>query len=195
MGLYGGSFNPAHSGHLHVAQTARRNLRLDRVVWLVSPQNPLKATDQTAALERRMERVKTLAKGPANIVSDLESRAGVQFTIDTVRLLKARFPEVCFVWIMGADSLATFHRWRGWADIARELPICVVARPGASLRGRLSPAARRFPAARKPADAAGRLSRMPPPAWTFLTAPLNFESSTRLRVLERNGKSSVTMSG
>lgn len=195
VGLYGGSFNPAHSGHLHVAKTARRRLGLDGVVWLVSPQNPLKAKKDTAALERRIQGVVKLAKAPGNIVSDVESRAGVQYTIDTVRLLKARFPEVRFVWIMGADSLATFHRWKGWTDIAREVPICVVARPGASLRAHLSPAARRFPAARKPAAAAAAFGQMSPPAWIYLNAPLNFESSTQLRGRETSGESSLPMSG
>jgi nicotinate-nucleotide adenylyltransferase len=117
VGLYGGSFNPAHEGHAHVAETAKRRLRLDRVIWLVSPQNPLKARHETADLAERMTGARALAKGPGMIVTDVETQLGSAYTIDTVRALKQRFPGVKFVWIMGADSLATFHRWRGWTQI------------------------------------------------------------------------------
>jgi nicotinate-nucleotide adenylyltransferase len=181
VGLFGGSFNPAHGGHAHVAETARERLRLDRVIWLVSPQNPLKPSHETAGLARRMDGARRLARGPAMIVSDAEGRLGAQYTIDTVRALKARFPGVRFVWIMGADGLADFHRWRGWTELMREIPIAVVARPGVALKCHASPAARRFARFRRPAARAASLPGATPPAWVFLRAPLNFESSTRLR--------------
>jgi nicotinate-nucleotide adenylyltransferase len=181
VGLFGGSFNPAHEGHAHVAETALRRLRLDRVVWLVSPQNPLKPTHETAALTRRVRGALRFAQGPSMIVSDAETRIGAFYTIDTLRVLKARFPGVCFVWVMGADSLAQFHRWRGWGQIMRETPVAVVARPGATLKSRTAPAARRFARARIPASAAASLACRRPPAWVYLTAPLNFTSSTALR--------------
>src|SRR5687767_5931851 len=104
VGLFGGSFNPAHEGHAHVAETARRRLALDRVIWLVSPQNPLKSAHETAPLKDRMAGVRGHARGRAMVVSDAEARLGAQYSIDTVRALKARFPGVHFVWIMGADS-------------------------------------------------------------------------------------------
>jgi nicotinate-nucleotide adenylyltransferase len=181
VGLFGGSFNPAHEGHAHVAETARKRLRLDRVIWLVSPQNPLKPTDETAALTRRMRNVRRLAQGPSMIVSDAETAIGSRYTIDTLRVLKGRYPGVCFVWIMGADSLATFHRWRGWTQIMREAPVAVVSRPWTALKARTSPAARRFAFARIPAAAAPSLPCRRPPAWVYLTSPLNFTSSTALR--------------
>jgi nicotinate-nucleotide adenylyltransferase len=180
VGLYGGSFNPPHAGHLHVAQTARVRLGLDRVIWLVSPQNPLKA-DQPADLTERMAQTRALARGPAMIVSDLESRLGVAHTVNVIRILKARFPGVKFVWLMGADNLAGFHNWRGWADILRLAPVAVVARPGFMLKGATAVAARRFSRSRRSSDAARTLADRPPPAWVFLTAPLNFTSSTTLR--------------
>jgi nicotinate-nucleotide adenylyltransferase len=181
VGLFGGSFDPAHPGHAHVAETARRRLRLDRVIWLVSPQNPLKSNHETADLAERMAGARSLARGPDMIVSDLESRVGSQYTVDIVRMLKARFPGVHFVWIMGADSLATFHRWRGWTQILQEVPVAVVSRPWISLKSRFSPAARRYARYRIPsADAAGLATRRPP-AWVFLRGPLNFQSSTALR--------------
>jgi nicotinate-nucleotide adenylyltransferase len=191
VGLYGGSFNPAHKGHVHVAETARKRLGLDRVVWLVSPQNPLKSADATVELGVRMAGVRRLAqglgargngaRGRGMIVSDIERRIGTRYTIDTVRWLKARFPTVRFVWIMGADSLASFHRWRGWADLAREVPIAVVSRPGFSPRGRLSPLARRFASHRRPAREGILLARRAVPAWIYLEAPFHAVSSTALR--------------
>lgn len=181
VGLYGGSFNPAHEGHAHVAETARRRLGLQLVVWLVSPQNPLKASHDTAPLGARMASARAQADGPSMVVSDLESRLGVNYTVDALRLLKARYPLVRFVWIMGADGLAQFHRWRGWTQILQTVPTAVIARPSVSLRARLAPAARRFAHARIPLAASHRLADMSPPAWVFLDGPLNFQSSTRLR--------------
>jgi len=181
VGLFGGSFNPAHEGHAHVAETARKRLRLDRVIWLVSPQNPLKPTHETEVLTRRVWNALRFAQGPSMIVSDAETRIGSRYTIDTLRVLKARYPAVCFVWVMGADSLADFHRWRGWTQIMREVPVAVVARPWSSLKSRTSPVARRFASARIAASAAPTLPCRQPPAWVYLTGPLNFTSSTALR--------------
>ena len=181
VGLFGGSFNPAHAGHAHVAETALRRLGLDRVIWLVSPQNPLKPTHETAAMTRRIWGALRYAQGPSMIVSDAETRIGSYYTIDTLRVLKARYPGVCFVWIMGADSLASFHRWRGWTQIMRETPVAVIARPWAAVKSRSSPAAARFAFARLPARSARTLPCREPPAWVYLTAPLNFTSSTALR--------------
>lgn len=180
VGLYGGSFNPAHEGHAHVAETALARLGLDRVIWLVSPQNPLKRR-QPADLAGRMAAVRAIARGPSMIVSDLEARIGSAYTVDVIRVLKARFPGVKFVWVMGADNLAGFHHWRGWTGIMRLVPVAVVARPGYVLAGGLSAAARRFAHARRPAAAAARLAEAKPPAWVYLTAPLKFISSTALR--------------
>jgi nicotinate-nucleotide adenylyltransferase len=164
-----------------VARTAARRLGLDRVLWLVSPQNPLKSTDETADLAQRLTAVRGAARGPRMIVSDLEAPLGSRYTVDTLRWLKGRYPGVRFVWIMGADSLAGFHRWRGWAQIARDTPLAVVSRPGAALRGRLSPMARRFASGRVDPAAARSLPGRPAPAWTYLAAPYHHVSSTLLR--------------
>lgn len=187
VGLYGGSFNPAHEGHAHVAETARRRLGLDRVIWLVSPQNPLKARADTASLAERMVGARRMAHGPAMIVSDAETRMGTQYTIDTLRVLKVLYPGVRFVWIMGADSLAGFHRWRGWTQIMATVPVAVVSRPWISLKSRSGPAARRFARARIPSAQARGLPTTRAPAWVFLRGPLNFTSSTALRERMRRG--------
>ena len=187
VGLYGGSFNPAHEGHAHVAETARRRLRLDRVIWLVSPQNPLKSSHETASLESRLAGARRFARGRAMVVSAAETKIGSTYTIDTLRVLKARFPGVKFVWVMGADSLATFHRWRGWTDIMRLMPVAVIARPGSLLDSRTAPAAARFARYRIPAAQAGLLPNLEAPAWTYLTAPLNHRSSTAIRATRAAG--------
>jgi len=179
VGLYGGSFNPVHDGHLQVARTAKARLGLDRVIWLVTPGNPLKAAP--TGLEARLRAVKARMADPSMIVSGLEARTASRFSLDTVRILKAHYPGVKFVWIMGADNLASFHRWRGWTEIMRQVPVAIVARPGAMLSGLSSPAARRFAHARIPASRAKRLPLMTAPAWVFLPTPLNFASSTALR--------------
>ena len=185
VGLFGGSFNPAHEGHAHVAETAKRRLKLDKVIWLVSPQNPLKPTHETADLAERMAGARARAGERGMEVSDAETRIGARYTIDTLRALKARYPRVRFVWIMGADSLATFHRWRGWTQIMREVPVAVVSRPWIALKARFSPAARRFARHRIPSSRAALLPGMAPPAWVFLRGPFNFQSSTALRERQR----------
>ena len=187
VGLFGGSFNPAHDGHAHVAETALQRLDLDRVVWLVSPQNPLKDTSQTAPLAERLASARMWAPGPRMIVSDFETRAGTRWTIDTLRAMKARHPGVRFVWLMGSDNLESFHRWRCWTDIMRMMPVAVIARPGSLLESRSAPAARRFAGHRVAASEARLLARMQAPAWTYLTAPLNPSSSTALRARSRTG--------
>jgi len=180
VGLFGGTFNPAHAGHVHVAETARKRLGLDLVVWLVAPRNPLKA--RPAPLKVRANSARRLARG-TSVVSNAEEALGSRYTIDTVRRLKARFPAVRFVWIMGSDSLAGLARWRDWIGLMHEIPIAVVARPGASLAALTSPVARRFARARLPARAARRLASRTPPAWVYLVGPWNYASSTALRQL------------
>ncbi len=184
VGLYGGSFHPAHAGHSHVAETALKRIGLDRVIWLVSPRNPLKAAGAEDNLGERCQSARAWASGPRMIVSDAEARfsgRGPRYTVDTVRWFKARFPAVHFVWIMGADNLAQLHRWKGWASLMREIPIAVVSRPGVAVGGRFAPAALRFSGGRLPATAARRLPYMRPPAWIYLTAPYRPVSSTALR--------------
>jgi nicotinate-nucleotide adenylyltransferase len=188
VGLYGGSFNPPHAGHAHVAEVAMRRLGLDRVIWLVTPGNPLKDPGALEPLSERMAQVRRLAGSPGMIVSDVESRIGSRYTVDTVRWFKGRFPGVRFVWLMGADNLAGFHRWKGWRDLMAEVPMAVVSRPGVALRSRFSPMARSFAADRMPAARARALADAAPPAWVYLPAPFRFVSSTALRDLRlKNG--------
>ncbi|WP_304074030.1 nicotinate-nucleotide adenylyltransferase [Maricaulis maris] len=180
VGLFGGSFDPPHEGHLHVARTALRRLGLDQVWWLVSPQNPLKgapADDFT----RRYAAVSKLARQPGMRVSDIETRLGSTRTIDLLNHLKHSHPGVRFIWIMGADNLAGIHRWAQWTQIFQACPVAVIARPQDAVRARLSHAARQFASSRIRESMATALPLQTAPAWTYLTERLHSHSSTALR--------------
>jgi nicotinate-nucleotide adenylyltransferase len=181
IGLLGGSFNPAHQAHRHISLIALRRLKLDAVWWLVSPQNPLKSTTGMATLERRLAKAREVAGHPDIHVSAAEIALGTQFTIDTLEALTAKFPKAHFVWLMGGDSLASFHLWRRWKAIAKLLPIAVVARPGFTIRALSSPAAQFLDDARIDDSQAATLAEQEAPAWTFLRERLDPTSATALR--------------
>jgi nicotinate-nucleotide adenylyltransferase len=181
IGLLGGSFNPAHGGHLHLSLLALKLLDLDEVWWLVSPQNPLKAVRGMAPFAERLASAEALARHPRIRVTDIEARLGTRFTADTVAALKRRFPQARFVWLMGADNLVQIPRWERWTEIFRAVPIAVFARPSYSLRGLSSPAARRFARRRVGPSAARRLADIAPPAWAFLPTRLDARSATAIR--------------
>jgi nicotinate-nucleotide adenylyltransferase len=131
IGLLGGSFNPAHRGHRHISTEALRTLGLDEIWWLVSPGNPLKeGASDMAPFEARIASARRIARCAPIRVSDFEQREKVRFTIDTVRLLKRRYPRHRFIWLLGSDTLPKFHKWRDWRGLAREVPIAVIRRPG-----------------------------------------------------------------
>jgi nicotinate-nucleotide adenylyltransferase len=179
IGLLGGSFNPAHDGHVHASELALKQLRLDRVWWLVSPQNPLKPVAGMASLETRLRSARQLARHPRITVTDLESTLGTRFTVDTLKGLKRRFPLVQFVWLIGSDNLLQMPRWRAWKDIFATVPVAVIARPGSVLAARCGPAATRFRRAYVRANS--HLSVMPPPIWTMLDGKRSGASATFLR--------------
>ena len=129
-GLLGGSFNPAHGAHRAVSRFALEALGLDEVWWLVSPGNPLKPKKGMAALDARVRSAKAIARRAPIKVTAIERELGTVYTIDTLRALKQRFRRRQFVWLMGADNLAQFHLWKDWREIAEEMPIAVVNRPG-----------------------------------------------------------------
>jgi nicotinate-nucleotide adenylyltransferase len=173
IGLLGGSFNPAHEGHLYVSEIARKALKLDYVWWLVSPGNPLKPEPDPLAV--RLARARVAARHhPFIRVTDIEQRMGTRYTIDTVKMLKRRFPHACFVWLMGSDNLEQFARWRRWQQIAAIIPIAVVRRPGSVLAPLSAPLARRLGVARHLVAA---------PSLVMLDGRRNWNSSTALRTL------------
>lgn len=181
IGLYGGSFNPPHSGHRHVSLLALRRLRLDRIWWLVTPGNPLKEALGLPPLPARMQAAAEVAAHPRIWVTGVEQQVGTRYTADVIRHLQRRAPSLRFVWIMGSDNLAQLHLWRRWMEIAAALPIAVVNRPGTLAAALSAPAARALSAHRIDEADAARLAIQRPPAWTFLTAPRSPASSTELR--------------
>jgi nicotinate-nucleotide adenylyltransferase len=181
IGLFGGSFNPPHDGHRQIALIALRKLRLDAIWWLVTPGNPLKAATGLPSLEARMQAVATLAAHPRMAVSGVEAEFRTRYTADLAGLLKARLPTVRFVWIMGGDNLATFHRWDRWRDIAAAFPIAVINRPGSLSAPLASPAARALAQYRIAESASRDLAGRIPPAWVYINAPRTAASSTGIR--------------
>ena len=177
VGLLGGSFDPAHAGHVHATRQALARLGLDRVWWLVSPGNPLKPRGP-APMDERLGRARALMRHPRVAVTDVEARLGTRHTARTIAALRRRHPGVRFVWIMGADNLATFHRWEDWRAILAQVPVAVMARPGAGLRALHAPAATAYRRFRVPPAGLG-LRR--PPAWAFVAMPLHPASSTAIR--------------
>jgi nicotinate-nucleotide adenylyltransferase len=181
IGLLGGSFNPAHDGHLHISRMALRRLALDQVWWLVSPGNPLKQGQDMADVSVRLASARAAARHPRVRPTDIECRLGTRYTVDTVAHLQSRFPRTRFVWLMGADNLVQFHRWRGWLRLARLVPIAVFDRPGYSFGPVHARAARRLAPDRVPLCAAAGLVERPPPAWVFLPIRRHEASATAIR--------------
>jgi len=180
IGLLGGSFDPAHAGHAHITREAMKRFGLDRVWWLVSPGNPLKA-QSPAPLEKRLAAARAVIEHPRVCVTDIEARIGTRYTAETLERLRALYPGVHFVWLMGADNLASFHLWDRWQWIMENVPIGVIARPGQRLPARHPKAADRYPFYRVPAGASQMLGRMQAPAWCFVNIPMVAISSTEIR--------------
>lgn len=185
IGLLGGSFNPPHEGHLHISETALKRLGLDYVWWLVSPQNPLKPTHETAPLDARIALAGRLVHGRRVVVSDAEQSLGTRYTVDTLKAIKRRFPGVHFVWLMGSDNLASFHRWKAWPAIAELMPVAVVMRPGSMLAPLQAKAMQRFWRARR--RKMRDFGRASPPAFVIVGGRRNPQSSTALRAAQLGG--------
>lgn len=180
IGLLGGSFDPAHAGHAHITREALRRFGLDRIWWLVSPGNPLKARGP-APMAQRLERARLVMPDPRVEITDLEARLGTRYTAQTLRRLRALYPGVRFVWLMGADNLVQFHRWDDWHSILHMVPVGVLARPGMRIAARLSTTAQIYRGARLPDGAAQCLAQTPAPAWCLVNIPMNDLSSSAIR--------------
>jgi nicotinate-nucleotide adenylyltransferase len=179
--LLGGSFNPAHEGHLHISQVALRVLGLDRVIWLVSPQNPLKSDSDMARMSDRVTSARQIARDPRIEVSTIENAMGTQYTVDTLSVLTRRFPATHFVWLMGADNLEQLPKWERWTCIMEAVPVAIIDRPGSGLKAQLGKVATRYAWARIDADAAATLPLTTPPAWTYIHARLHPLSASAIR--------------
>ncbi|WP_048837253.1 nicotinate-nucleotide adenylyltransferase [Acetobacter cibinongensis] len=197
IGLLGGSFNPAHAGHLAIARRALQALKLDQVWFMVSPGNPLKAVEGMAPFARRMASVLALVDGHRLIATDIEARLGTRYTLDTVRKLHRRFPAVQFVWLTGADGFATLSRWKGWKNLVKQVPIAVMPRPGQNTAALHGVAGHYMARWRIPARRAALLPTLKPPVWAFLPGRQTGISATSIRQSGAfdSGASHITPSG
>jgi len=178
IGLLGGSFDPAHDGHVLITQEAIKRFGLDRVWWLVSPGNPLKEKGP-AALEQRMERAHQVMRDPRVVVTDIESRLGTRYTAASLHALRRHYPGVRFIWLMGADNLVQFDKWHDWQSIAQSTPLAILARPGQRLPARLSRSSRILMKSFVKHKCALRKTKAP--AWCFADIPMSKSSSSQLR--------------
>ncbi|MHA6263489.1 nicotinate-nucleotide adenylyltransferase [Arenibacterium sp. CAU 1754] len=180
IGLLGGSFDPPHAGHVHITKQALKRFGLDRVWWLVTPGNPLKAQGP-APLPERMAAARALMQDPRVTVTDIEAQLNTRVTADTVAALATLYPGVRFVWLMGADNLASFHLWKNWRYVMDTVPVGVLARPGDRISARMSPAARIYARYRISGSASQLLAHSHAPAWCFVNVPMVDFSSTEIR--------------
>ena len=180
VGLLGGSFDPAHNGHVHITKTALQRFGLDQVWWLVSPGNPLKEK-QPAEMGARLAQARRVMRHPKVQVTDIEAHLGTRYTAQTIQALQQRYFGVNFVWLMGADNLAQFHLWKDWQEIIETVPIGVLARPGERIEGRTAPAAQIYRQSLLKGRKARLLSHAEAPAWAFINVPMRDISSTELR--------------
>jgi nicotinate-nucleotide adenylyltransferase len=181
IGLLGGSFNPPHAAHRLISLTALKRLGLHQVWWIVTPGNPLKEHGGLLPLARRIALCRQVSNHPRIKVTAFEASIGTAYTERTLSFLRRRFPGVQFVWLMGADNLASFHRWKEWETIFRLMPIAVEDRPAWRYRALSSPAANRFARSRIPETHAAELPGLAAPVWCYLSGPLSKLSSTALR--------------
>jgi len=188
IGLFGGSFDPPHDGHRAASLLALRRLRLDRIWWLVSPGNPLKDTQDLPDLSDRITAAEQIARHPRIVVTGFEAARRSPYTFETIRYVKQRCPGVHFVWVMGADNLLGFHRWKHWRALAGLVPIAVIDRPGATLEATRSRAGQALAPYRRPEATAPRLAVTQPPAFMFLHGPRSALSSTEIREIRRGTK-------
>lgn len=194
IGLLGGSFNPAHDGHLAISLHALRLLRLDAVWWLVSPQNPLKAKAGMLPLAERLARARGATRAhPRLQATALETALGTRYTVDTLSALRQRYPTTRFVWLMGADNLLQLSHWHHWQRIMNVVPVAVLARAPYSLQSLGGKAAQRYRRCRLPAAGVGLLAASAAPAWVFLPIPLHPASATAIRASWASAKGTVEM--
>lgn len=183
VGIFGGSFNPAHDGHVQLSLHALKSLDLDAVWWLVSPQNPLKAGHNTLPIAERVARAQAIARHPRLYVGAMEQVLGTVYTLDTLNSLHRRYPRTQFVWLMGADNMIQMPQWRHWTRILTTTPIAVFARPPYSLKALHGKLAIRYRRHRCYHACVFRQYRLP--AWMYVPMMLNAQSSSRIRAAQQ----------
>jgi len=181
IGLLGGSFSPAHRGHLYISEQALEKLELDQVWWLVTPGNPLKQARDLAPIEKRIEGAKEITENNAIHVLDIERPLGLVYTVDILNYLKKAQPDIHFIWLMGADCFAQLPRWKSWDEIIHLVPVAVFSRPGFTEAALAGEAAQKYNKFRHPDDDFETLAVTQPPCWGYIAIEEQDVSSTRLR--------------
>lgn len=181
IGLFGGSFNPPHQGHLHASLTAIKKLQLDQIWWLVTPGNPLKQQNNLAGLTERILKCQRIATHPDIRVTAFEASYNFRYSADTISLLKRRRPAANFVWVMGADNLANFHKWDRWRDIVQLMPLAIIDRPNSTTSPNSTSATHFLSRYRVDERDSSLLAGGITPAWTFIHGQRSFLSSTQIR--------------
>jgi len=185
IGLFGGSFNPPHEGHLNLCDLALKKLELDQIWWIVTPGNPLKSHSELRSLEERLQLSHEIVSHPKIKITCFEAKYKTRYTADTLRIVKQKRPRQKFVWLMGADNLADLHRWQEWRKIVQMMPLAVIDRPGSTLSSRSARAALFLSRCRLDEEDLRLLVTRKPPVWAFLHGPRNSLSSTQLRLKEQ----------
>jgi nicotinate-nucleotide adenylyltransferase len=159
---------------------------------LVSPGNPLKPKAGMAPLAARLSSARDQARGAPIRPTTIERELGTVYTLDTLRALRRRYPKVQFIWLMGSDNLAQFHRWKAWRAIARTMPIEVIARPGYEGAAFASPAGVWLGRFRRPPASLRTRAGWSAPALIYLRFDPDTRSATALRAADPNWASRFT---
>ncbi len=181
VGLLGGSFDPAHAGHVKITKAALICFDLDEIWWLLSPGNPLKKTSH-ASFNSRFQSASLMMQHPRVLVTDIEKRIGTSYTVDTLSTLKHCFPKIQFIWLMGADNFVQFDQWRQWERIMYTVPIGILARPGNRLAPLTARSARKFRRFRVATKQSRRLAKAQVPSWCYINLPMSDLSSSSIRI-------------
>lgn len=134
VGILGGSFNPPHAGHAHIAKQAMIRFGLDAVWWLVSPGNPLKTPDPEADFDARVALTRAFVTHPRMLTCTLEGQINTRFTYDTIKTLKRLYPRTDFIWIAGMDNARIFSKWERWQDLPKMVPFVFFNRPPGGMK-------------------------------------------------------------
>ena len=181
IGLLGGSFNPAHVGHLHLSYLAKKHLSLDQVWWLVTPQNPLKKSLETPTTRERIEFASKLNLPVWIQLTDLELDYKTKYTSETLQKLITRFPKANFIWLMGADNLLQINLWMNWTAIFNRVRIAVFDREKYRYKSLFSKASIKYKKNRVSISRPTYIWHKSPPSWIFFSSEKVDLSSSQIR--------------
>ncbi len=182
IGLLGGSFNPAHAGHLHISLEALHRLDLDEVWWILSPSSPLKDPTSYISYEERYEMARiVIGENKRILISDYEKRHNLRYSYQTITRILREFRKDKFIWLMGADNLYNFHKWRKWRWIMENIAVVILDRSPYSHNAMQAKTAISYNGFYISERYIGKLWDNIPPCWSFIHCKRNSLSSTEIR--------------